>query len=325
VTGVSFVSLSGGSPDSEDMPQGGVIRSQTSALQSVLQGAPELLQKAVLLLEDINDVVNDENRMAIGEIMENLASASGRLDRTLDDFESLSNDLGLAAREVAGFAGRLDELSDTAETTLTSATDTFRSARAAIERSDGMIQTANGTLTTMDTTFESAKVLIEGDLAEFVRQGTATAANIETSLRTLEPTMTETLKAAQKTLSEAEQTFASANRILDEDIGVIMAEARNAVTAFKTTFENASKDFKLISSEVLKASKSASNFVGTLESVVVANQRQVSDFLRVGLPEFLRLTEEARLLVSKLERFVDRAERDPARFILGTQGSEFSR
>jgi phospholipid/cholesterol/gamma-HCH transport system substrate-binding protein len=290
-----------------------------------LQGAPELLQKAVLLLEDIDDVVNEENRLAIGEILENLAAASGRLDRAMGDFETLSGDLGLAAREVAGFAGRLDELSDTAETTLTSATDTFRSARAAIERSDGMIQTANGTLTTMDTTFESAKVFIEGDLAEFVRQGTTTAASIETSLSTLEPAMTETLKAAQNTLGEAEQTFASANRILDEDIDVIVADARHAVTAFRTTFENASEDFSLISSEVLKASKSASNFVGTLEAVVVENQRQISSFLRVGLPEFLRLTEEARLLVSKLERFVDRAERDPARFILGTQGSEFSR
>ena len=55
------------------------------------------------------------------------------------------------------------------------------------------------------------------------------------------------------------------------------------------------------------------------------NRRQVSDFLRVGLPEFLRLTEEARLLVSTLDRFVNRAERDPARFILGTQGSEYRR
>ena len=72
-------------------------------------------------------MVNDENRLAIGEILENLASASGRLDRAMEGFETLSSDLSLAAREVAGFAGRLDQLSDIAETTLTSSTLTPRS------------------------------------------------------------------------------------------------------------------------------------------------------------------------------------------------------
>ncbi|MBW4709222.1 MCE family protein [Roseobacter sp. YSTF-M11] len=325
VTGVSFVGLSGGSPGADTMPEEGVIRSQTSALQSVLQGAPELLQKAVLLLEDINDVVNVDNRQAVDTILMNLSSASGRLDRTLADVETLSDDIGLAAREVAGFAGRLDALSDTAQTTLETATDTLAAAKGAVERSDAMIETANATLSTMDRTFAAANTLIDGDLTDFVRQGTATAASIETTLDALEPTMTDTLQAARGALTEAEQTFITTNRVLDEDIDAILTDARSAVNAFKTTVENASGDIGSISDEVLQASQSASRFMATLETVVTQNRRQLSNFLRVGLPEFLRLTEEARILVSDLDRFVEQAQRDPARFLLGTQGSEFRR
>lgn len=325
VTGVSFVGLSGGSPDADIVPEDGLIRSEISAFQSVLQGAPELLQKAVLLLEDINEVVNQENRAAVGDILENLSSASGRLDQTLADFETLSDDLSLAAREVAGFAGRLDALSDSAETTLTVATDTLETARGALARSDGVIETAQETLTTIGSTFASADTLIQGDLTDFLQKGTAAATNIETTLTALEPTLTETLLAARNTLTEAEQTFTSANRVLNEDIDAILTDAGRAVTAFRTTVENASGDIRSITDEVLKASASASSFVGTLEAVVVQNRRQLSSFLRVGLPEFLRLTEEARILVSNLDRFVERAQRDPARFLLGTQGSEFRR
>jgi phospholipid/cholesterol/gamma-HCH transport system substrate-binding protein len=97
------------------------------------------------------------------------------------------------------------------------------------------------------------------------------------------------------------------------------------VNTFTKTIDGASDDIDAISDEVLKASQSAANFTGMLEAILAENRRQVAAFLRLGLPEFLRLTEEARLLVSKLERFVDRAERDPARFLLGTQGSEFRR
>ncbi|MEO1689427.1 MAG: MlaD family protein [Pseudomonadota bacterium] len=129
VTGVSFVALSGGSPQAEAMPQGGVITTERSAIQSIFEGAPELLEKAIALLEDVNRVVDSQNQQAVDEVLANLASASGRLDRTLEDFEGLSGDLSLAAQAVAGFAGRLDELSGAAETTLETATEALARPR----------------------------------------------------------------------------------------------------------------------------------------------------------------------------------------------------
>ena len=51
-----------------------------------------------------------------------------------------------------------------------------------------------------------------------------------------------------------------------------------------------------------------------------------TDFpMRAGLPQFVRFTQEARKLVQNLERVTAKIERDPARFLLGTQSPEFRR
>ena len=325
VTGVSFVSLSGGSQTADLLAEGGVIRSVPSAFQSVLEGAPELLQKAVVLLEDINGLINEQNRAAVDTILENLASASGRLDRSLASFATLSGDLSLAAREVSGFTGRLQALSDTADTTLTAATATLETAQEAIGAARGTIDRATGTLDTLDQTLLSARTLIDGDLAEVLRQGTATAETLREGFARLEPVAAETLDAATRTLSQAEQSFASVNTLLDGDLGGIITDLRGAVSVFTDTLEKASGNIDTVSAEVLRASEAAAGFATTLEEIVGDNRDRVSTFFRLGLPEFLQLTEEARQLVSNLDRFIDRVERDPTRFLLGTQGSEFSR
>ena len=471
VTGVSYVALSGGTPEAERVALNGVIPSERSALQSVFEGAPELLERAIALLEDINDVVNEDNKAAVSDVLANLASASGRLDGVLADFEGLSGDLSAAAREIAAFTDTLEGLSATAGVTLETATDTFSAATEtlnsidetaktvteatqtelpgliadirqtaqtanrvidevgadvtqAVKRLDGLVTTgtttlntatetltgiqstfaaanttlagidtamaaAEGTLEAAGTTFSTVNRVLEEDLDGLVtdvrRAATALAVTAEedlpvlmTDLRETASTATrvldqagkditqistqfdgiatdgtiainaitetmadasttlasanETLTAitdaadlADQTLIAAEKTFTSVNAVIDEDLTDVVADVRKATDAFTTSVLNASDDIDAISTEVLAASKSASNFIGTLEGILEQNQRQVSDFVRLGLPEFLRFTEESRLLIRNLERLVTRVERDPARFLLGTQNSEFRR
>lgn len=325
VTGVSFVALSGGSADAEPLPPNGLITAQSSAWQSVLEGAPELLQKAVVLLEEITEVVSDENREAVSEVLGNLSSASGRLDRTLEDFETLSSDLGTAAREVARFSGRLETLADTADITLNQATDTLEGASRAFAQGESTLARASQTFTAMDDTFSAAQALMENEGADFLRQSSLAATTLDETLKALTPATRNTLDIAQSTLSEAGETFAATNKILQDDVGAIVSDVRGAATAFTDTMERASGNIDTVSTEILAASSSIANFAGTLETAVSGNSRQINSFFRLGLPEFLRLTEEARQLVRNLDRFVDRVERDPARFFLGTQGSEFRR
>ncbi|MEM6566136.1 MAG: MlaD family protein [Pseudomonadota bacterium] len=325
VTGVSFVALRGGSAGADALPEGGLIPAEPSVLQSVLEGAPVLLQRAVTLLENINDVVNQQNRDAVTEVLGNLASASGRFDRALEDFEALSSDLGQAAQDVSDFTNRLDALADTADITLSTATETLSEGRVAIARGTTALETADKTLKSLDEAFASAQALVEGDITNFVQQGTTAAARIETALDALEGPAESALSQTTTTLSEAEQTFAAANRIFDQDIDAMIADIRGAVGVFSETMRNASANIDAISGEVLQASQSAAGFSQTLEAVVTRNERQLANFLRLGLPEFLQLTEEARQLVRNLDRFVDRVDRDPARYLFGTQGSEFRR
>lgn len=325
VTGVSFVALSGGSPEATILPEGEIIQSETSAIQTLLDGAPELLNRAIRLIEDVNEVFNTENRAKITEVLDNVASASARLDRTLEDFEDLSDDLGSAARDVASFSNRLDALSDTAETTLSSATKALDATTDLMTRAQPVIDNADATLGAMRTTFDSATLLIETDLGDLARRGSTAATEIENTLITLRPQAENAMASLTRAIDEAQAVFAGVNELFEGDGSTIFAEARVAVNAFSKAVESASSDFTLVSQDVLRASNSAAEFTGMLEDILAENQRQVSSFLRVGLPEFLRLTEEARLLVSNLDRFVSRVQRDPARFFLGTQGSEFSR
>lgn len=339
VTGVSYVALSGGTSTSTALPEGSEIPSERSALQSVFEGAPLLLEKAVALLEDVNAVFNQENRDAITDILQNTANATERLDSTLTNFETLSVDLSSAAREVASFSNRLEELADVAETTLTTATDTLESAGETFEQVTAFTETdlpdivtdvrtvadtANRVIDQFGTDVSSAVSRFEGiaDIgSETLLGATETFENANDTLASVTSVMT----TAEETLGTVQETFSSVNEIIDTDIDGMIGDLRTAVNTFSTTVADASEDIDLVAGEIRTASLSASSFLGTLEDIVLENRRQVSDFLGLGLPEFLRLTEEARILVSGLDRLVDRVERDPARFLLGTTNSEFRR
>ena len=482
VTGVSFVGLSGGSETSVALSSGSEIPSERTALQSVFEGAPVLLDRAVVLLENVNDVFDRQNREAVSTTLDNLASASARIDAVLNDFESLSGDLGSAAREIAQFTDRLDALADTAETTLTTATGALETAdgtvatigeftttnlvplanelRTATETANrvigdvgtqaaqiaGQIDTlatrgavvldnANQTFTTANTAIESinsftttnlvplsddlrtttqtanrvitetggevqriagridqladrgtvaldSAVVAMDDAQNTIRDARTTVARANTYIDQQLTPLTEDLRTttqtanrviddvgaraavvadrfitfaddgtaliatadqtftnadvtlaavftamedATVTLASANKTFELANQIIENDIGGIIADLRGAATAFTSAVTVASEGIDTVTDEVLAASRSAANLTASLEKVVRDNERQLSDFVRLGLPAALKFTDEARSLVVNMERLVNKIERDPARFLLGTQNSRFNR
>jgi phospholipid/cholesterol/gamma-HCH transport system substrate-binding protein len=60
-----------------------------------------------------------------------------------------------------------------------------------------------------------------------------------------------------------------------------------------------------------------------LESVLAGNRGAINGFARDGLGQLPLLIEEARDMVSSLDRFISRAEGDPARFLLGRDAPEY--
>ncbi|WP_037312771.1 MlaD family protein [Ruegeria halocynthiae] len=333
VTGVSYVELSGGSSKGKKLPQDSVIKSKRSTIQSLFEGAPKVLDEAVTLLENLNSVVDDKNRKAVSDILDNLASASGRLDKTLTDFEGLSSDLGGAAKKIGDFTSRLDQLADTAETTLTTGTDTLKSIKTASETATTALTSARGTIETVDQVIEQdVKPFIDraSQLAENVtglsNEGSVALATITETFLNANKTLgsiTGAMETAKGTLQSAERAFDSADRVINEDVGAVVTDIRNAANQVATTVKQVTERLDAISSDILSASKSASDLLATIDGIVQENRRQLSDFMRVGLPQFTRFIEESQRLVINLDRLVDRVERDPARFLLGTQASEF--
>ncbi|MCL6285452.1 MlaD family protein [Ruegeria sp. 2012CJ41-6] len=361
VTGVSYIDLSGGSTTAKPMQQDGVIKSKRSALQSIFKGAPELMTKAVTLLEDLDKMVDQKNREAVTKTLANLESASGRLNDVLSDVEGLSGDIRKTASEVSRFSGKLGELSDTADTTLktaqgtlTSITDTSNNINTIIkEDGKALVSEARDTIATINSTVQNELPALVEDVRGVVKNAntaietvgldisrvadridvlssegstalSAATVTIENANKTLSD-ISGAMDAAKTTLDTADQTFTKVNKVIDEDVDAVVSDVRKAVGEISTTVQTVTQNVDQISQELLSASKSASELIGTVDGIIQENRVQVSAFLRVGLPQFQRFIEEARRLVVNLERLSDKLESDPARFFFGTQGSEYRR
>jgi phospholipid/cholesterol/gamma-HCH transport system substrate-binding protein len=476
VTGVSYVSLSGGSAEAarlqaasgEKVP---MIVAKRSAFQSLFVGAPELLSKAIVLLEDIDAMVNSENRAAVGNVLGNLERASGNLNTALEDFSTLSADLSKAATRIAVFTDHLDGVADSATTALGSADETLKTARVAIEKAQPMIDEATGALASARQTFDSANGMISGELPGLINQleltattieavvkdvggkagsvvgkidqlsdvaiarlteaeatiarldgaldsATATmksideasasvttlvkgdgaalvadarravgsaneaisaanrvivddlptivvdiraaasnvdavvtrigedltgatgkldgiAANADTAILSATETFrraNETLSAinatmvtAQGTLKTANTTFTGVNRLLDEDVDAIVADLHSGVASLNTAMDKVSGDLPEITAELRRTLARTSSFVAHLDGIVVNNSDQIDAFMQAGLPQFIRFVKEGSKLVASLQRLSAKIERDPARFLLGTQSPEYKR
>ena len=130
VTGVSIVSLAGGQPDAErlrivepnDVP---MIPSKPSAVQDLLQGAPDLLAEAIALLKDIKEFTTEDNRTAISNILSNVDSATANLNTAINDFSAMSGDVGTAVDQIKNFTTRLETLSDNADGAIATAVRTM--------------------------------------------------------------------------------------------------------------------------------------------------------------------------------------------------------
>ncbi|MFA3918425.1 MlaD family protein [Ruegeria hyattellae] len=361
VTGVSYIDLRGGSATAKALEQDGVITSKRSALQSIFQGAPELMDNAIDLLEEIKKLVDQPNREAVTKTLANLESASGRLNDVLSDVEGLSGDIRKTAGDISKFSGRLGELSDTAESTLKTAQGTLDSIKDTsdnidtIIKEDGkaMVSEARETIATINNTVKNDLPGLVEDVRGVVKNAntvietvgldisrvtdridtlssegstalSAATVTIENANKTLSD-ISGAMDAAKTTLDTADQTFTKVNKVIDEDVDVVVSDVRKAVSEISTTVQTVTKNVDQISQEVLSASKSASDLIGTVDGIIQENRVQVSAFLRVGLPQTQRFIEEARRLVVNLERLSDRLESDPARFFFGTQGSEYRR
>ncbi|MEY8843308.1 hypothetical protein AB9K41_30100, partial [Cribrihabitans sp. XS_ASV171] len=300
---------------------------------------PSLIDQANTTLA----TVDRESQALSASARETLALASDRLAQaqgTIAAFESAMSNADTMITSVTNASDSIYDLTvGDGAALIADARAATTDARAAIETINETIQanlpalmqevrSAAETATRVIDSVGSDVTRVTDRLDTLGEQGSTTLAAATETFSTANETLTAitgAMENAEGTLASAQGAFDSVNQVINEDIEAIVTDVRGAVDTFSTTVTAIAEDVDSISTEVLSASESASSLMGTIDGIVQENRRQVSDFLRSGLPQIQRFIDESRRLVSNLERLVARLERDPARFLLGTQNPEFRR
>jgi phospholipid/cholesterol/gamma-HCH transport system substrate-binding protein len=136
VTGQSFVQISGGSRAAamvppKQRPPLPVIASKPSSISELFRGAPDLVNRGIVLIERAADLVNDENRknlsrivadlrtlsgvvagkdVAIGQTIDSMASVAKKFDRIAGQAESTLNNADAAAVALTQLVNELHDI-----------------------------------------------------------------------------------------------------------------------------------------------------------------------------------------------------------------------
>jgi len=128
ITGVSFLQITPGSPQAEllkpvssgDPSKYPTIRSRPSAIDTLVEAAPELLTRAASVLSDEN-LKNLSGFIAdLHSISQTLTSRQDAIGHAIDSFDQTSADIAKAASAAREVADKLDRVMGEAEATLKS-------------------------------------------------------------------------------------------------------------------------------------------------------------------------------------------------------------
>jgi phospholipid/cholesterol/gamma-HCH transport system substrate-binding protein len=166
LTGGSYVEIKGGTKNSpllvaHEGQRYPVIPSKVSTLQQLEQSAPEVVAKLNVAASRINDLLRDENRVAVAHTLSNLdvltttlAARSGEIDATIRQANAAVANLDKASRD---FQPTMDHVNDT-------------------------IETANGTLKKYGKVADDADAFINGEglaqLSDLIGEMRRTVANL---------------------------------------------------------------------------------------------------------------------------------------------------
>ncbi len=136
LTGVSYVEIAGGTKESPplkriDDDRYPMIASRPSSLQSVINGAPQLVAKLLEIADRLSAVLSDQNQQAIAETLANLRETTAIIDKHGKDIDQLIDDSGKAVHNIAlgtndlpalvakfdRLAAQIDELAKSADQT----------------------------------------------------------------------------------------------------------------------------------------------------------------------------------------------------------------
>lgn len=166
ITGVSLVQISGGGPGSpalvalpgQDLP---VIDSRPSQIQRLFSGAPELINRAILLIDQITQLFNDDNLEAFGLLIGDAQSLTSDIAARTDDFDAILTNIGETSSEMRDAAEAMNDLIISLDTQIA----------VLSESAEATMSTLRGTLSGMDS-------LVDNDIRQLVAEISKSARNV---------------------------------------------------------------------------------------------------------------------------------------------------
>ncbi|MGB3245052.1 MAG: MlaD family protein [Sulfitobacter sp.] len=283
VTGVAYISLTGGTPEAPPLVADAdgwmIIPSRRSTVQTLVQDAPNLLIEATKLLDQFQALTGPENQAYVTNILRNLDSSSGRLDQALNDFSDITGTVRDATAQITVFTGRLDAISASVVATLEKADSTLAAATGAFETADKTLAGSVGAIDSAGDAFDQAKEILNTQVPDILAQISEAASLTNAAIADLQARSGATLDGFTQTsgllnarLTELEQTMKEANtaflsvtdasdsfdRLVDGDGALLVAEARAVLADAKTA-------------------------IGTIETVVLNDVPSVMADIRSGV------------------------------------------
>lgn len=312
VTGVALVAISAGTArapllrdaDSAEVP---VIPSSRSALQTLSDEGPQIINRLSLVAEQLSEILGPENQSRVTTILDNVERSSGNLDQALDDVATATAAVAEAAEGIAAFGAQMDGLS--------------RSAGVTLDRFAGAATQAEATLAAATATLEGVDSYVAGDLTTLTQQLERSAAG----LTTLTERGTASLDNLDTALSSGTRAFDAAEGVISRDLAPVAGDLRTTLAAVNEALSSLPDDLPQISASLREAADSAAAAFRSLQVVMDDARSPVGAFTRETLPQVARLSQDMRGLVENMNQLVSTLRRNPAQLLSGPRSPEFRR
>ncbi|WP_075996285.1 MlaD family protein [Salaquimonas pukyongi] len=341
LTGVSIVSLKGGTPTAKslfDIAEPGQIpriTARPSAVADILETVRDVSSKANDALGTLKAFI-EENRTPVSNAVKNLETFSEALGRNadgVDEFlESASGignslaDLGskidgtakgleriVAAVEpekvkttvdnVAAFSSDLRKGGERIESVVVSVEKVAKQLETISTKLSGTLDKADGVLASVEP--ETVKQAITD-----IRETASGARQVVADARTVTKTFTDRQQDIDKIITDARQMAERLNQSSTRVDGVL-AKLDGFLGADGSG--DVMKDVRLTLAEFRTVAK-------TMQTSINSITGGISRFTNSGLGDIQALITDARRSVNRIDRVVGQIERDPQRFLLGGGG-----
>jgi len=342
VTGVAYISLSGGTPGAAPLEaeQDGLpmIPSERSTVQLLVEDAPDLMVQANDLMAQLQALLGPENQTRVAGILQNLESSSGRLDQALTDFSEISGTVNEATAQISLFTEKLDSITGSVQATLGRADAALASAQSAFEKAESSMAATDSAIRNVEGTFDAAQVLLRNTLPPLLEDLSHTIGRADDAIADLQQRGGATLDGVAETsgllnarlselgqtLDEADRAFVSVTSAADSFDALVSGEGAQMVTEARAVLGTANVALEtleaLVQSDIPAVVTDIRRAVATAAEAV----EQVAVDVTGATTRFAPITAQAEAALGSANALFEQAQLSLSRLdttLAGTDGA----